>query len=36
MKVYNKIVYNIDTWEVLEEDSYEYTGPVAECQGREI
>ena len=32
MKIYNKVVYNIDTWEVLEEDSYDYDGPVALCE----
>lgn len=29
MKIYNRIKLNIDTWEVLEEDSYEYEGPTA-------
>lgn len=29
MKIYNRIVMDIDTWEVLEEDSFEYSGPLA-------
>lgn len=32
MKIYRKIVLNLQG-EVIEEDSYEYTGPVAECKG---
>lgn len=32
MKVYNKIVYDKDM-NIIEEDSYEYSGPVAECKG---
>ena len=31
MKVYNKLVVDIETGEHLEEDSYEYEGPVAQC-----
>ncbi len=33
MKIYNKIVLDMQTWEVLEEDSYEYDGPLALCGG---
>lgn len=33
MKIYNKIVWDIETLEVLEEDSFEYTGPIALCGG---
>ena len=33
MKIYNKIKIDIDTGEVLEEDSFNYTGPVALCGG---
>ena len=33
MKIYSKIVWNIETLEVLEEDSFEYNGPVAWCDG---
>lgn len=33
MKIYSKIVWNIETLEVLEEDSFEYNGPVAWCGG---
>jgi hypothetical protein len=33
MKVITKIVMNITTGEILEEESYEYLGPVAECKG---
>lgn len=33
MKIYNKIVMNIATGEIIEEDSYEYDGPIAECKG---
>jgi len=32
MKIYNHIKIDIDTLEVLEEDSFEYNGPIAECQ----
>ena len=32
MKIYNKIV--IQDGKVIEEDSYEYEGPVALCMGR--
>jgi hypothetical protein len=31
VKVYNKLVVDIETGEHLEEDSYEYEGPVAQC-----
>lgn len=31
MKIYNKIVIDMNTNEVLEEDSFEYDGPVAYC-----
>lgn len=33
MKIYNKIVWDIETLEVLEVDSFEYSGPVALCGG---
>ena len=33
MKVYTKVVYDIASGEVLEEESYEYSGPVAEAKG---
>jgi len=33
MKIYNKIVLDIETFEILEEDSFEYNGPVAWCGG---
>ena len=31
MKIYNHIKLDIDTWEVLEEDSYDYIGEIARC-----
>jgi len=33
MKIYSRIVFDIETLAVLEADSYEYTGPIAECKG---
>ena len=33
MKVYEKVVIDMDTLEVVEERSYEYYGEVAECKG---
>ena len=33
MKIYNKIVINIDTGDVVEEDSFEYQGQIAHCGG---
>lgn len=33
MKVYNKVVLDMETLEIVEEDSYEYEGPVALCGG---
>jgi hypothetical protein len=33
VKVYNKLVLDMEDWSVLEEDSYEYVGPVVECAG---
>ncbi|MBI9113147.1 hypothetical protein [Maridesulfovibrio ferrireducens] len=33
MKIYERVVINMSTMEVLEEDSYEYDGPVALCKG---
>jgi len=33
MKIYNKIVWDLKTLEVLEEDSFEYNGPIAWCGG---
>ena len=32
-KIYNRIVIDIETLQILEEDSYEYSGPVAHCKG---
>ena len=32
MKIYNKIIMTV-TGEVLEEDSYEYTGKLIQCKG---
>ncbi len=34
MKIYNKIIMDINTGGVLYEDSYEYKGPIAECGGK--
>lgn len=34
MKITTRVVIRIEDWKILEEDSYEYTGPVAECKGR--
>lgn len=33
MKIYNKIVINMQTDEIIEEDSFEYSGEVSECKG---
>lgn len=33
MKIYNKVVIDMTTGKILEEDSFEYTGPVALCGG---
>jgi len=33
MKIYNKIVWDMKTLEVLEEDFFEYNGPVVWCGG---
>jgi hypothetical protein len=33
MKIYTRVVVEMFTWKVLEEESYEYTGPVALCGG---
>ncbi len=33
MKIYNKIVLDMNTLETLEEDSFEYTGPMTWCGG---
>ncbi|RKX64281.1 MAG: hypothetical protein DRP42_06630, partial [Tenericutes bacterium] len=33
MKIYNKIKLDIDSWKVLEEDSYEYDGSLLLCDG---
>ena len=33
MKITTKIKWNIDTWEVLEEEFFEYDGPLALCYG---
>ena len=32
MKIYKKIVFDKDD-NIIEEDSYEYNGPVAQCKG---
>lgn len=32
-KIYERLVFDIATLEVLEEESYEYEGPIAECKG---
>ena len=31
MKIYNKITLDIDSWKVLEEDSFEYSGDLMLC-----
>jgi len=33
MKIYNKIVWDFETLEIIEEDSFEYNGPIAWCGG---
>lgn len=33
MKIYNRVVIDIETLKVLEEDSFEYEGPIAKCFG---
>jgi len=33
MKIYTKVTISMDTGEVLDSESYEYNGPVAECKG---
>jgi len=33
MKIYNKIVWDFETLEIIEEDSFEYNGPMALCGG---
>jgi len=33
MKIYNRVVIDLETLEVLEEDSFKYHGPIAECKG---
>lgn len=33
MKIYNKVVIDIETGEIIKEDSFDYHGPVAECKG---
>jgi len=33
MKVYRKVVIDIETGQTISEDSYEYNGPIAECKG---
>lgn len=33
MKIITRIVMNITTGKVLEEESYDYSGPIAECKG---
>ena len=33
MRVYTKIVIDMESLEVLEENSYEYQGPVSRCDG---
>ena len=34
MEVFTRVVISMETGEILEKDSYEYQGPVAECKGR--
>ena len=34
MKIYTKVVFDIDTMDVIEEDSYEYNGDLALCGGK--
>lgn len=34
MEVITRVVIRMEDWEVLEKESYEYAGPVAECKGR--
>lgn len=34
MKIYNKIKLDIDSLEVLEEDSFDYSGPIFSCAGQ--
>jgi len=31
MKIYTKLVLDMSNWDVLEEESFEYNGPVAQC-----
>lgn len=33
MKIYNKIVWDMNALEILKEDSFDYIGPVALCGG---
>ena len=33
MKIYNRIKLDIESWKVLEEDSFDYDGPLAYCDG---
>ena len=33
MKIYTKVVIDIETGKMLDEESYEYDGPIAECKG---
>lgn len=33
MKIYNRVIIDMETGEVIEEDSFQYDGPVAECKG---
>ena len=33
MKIYERIVIDIETGKILDEESYEYNGPIAECKG---
>lgn len=33
MKIYRKVVFNIETGETLYEESYDYTGPVTQLKG---
>jgi hypothetical protein len=33
MKIYNRVVIDLSTGETIEEDSYEYDGPVMKCMG---
>jgi len=33
MKIYNRVVIDVESGKIIEEDSFEYSGPLAECKG---